>query len=82
MTEAQAIAAASRALPDHNAPQGVRAVSAELRWVELPLRGRDAAGPVRDAKVWVVTFAREGRRALELAVEDSTGSIVRAAHFR
>ena len=82
MTKQEAVATAAQALPAHKVPAEAQATTAELRWLELAADGPGTPGPVRDAKAWVVRFELNGRPVAELAVEDSTGKVVRVERFR
>jgi len=82
MTEQEAVAAATKALPAHKLPGEATAQSAELHWIELKEGDPDQPGPVRDAKAWVVRFALGERALAELAVDDGTGKVVRVERFR
>jgi len=87
MTEQEARAAADAARRRFSISLGLKAASAERRWIELthgdPNRPSDTPAPVRDALVWIVHYPRDGRSgSVELAIEDSTGQVVRVERSR
>jgi hypothetical protein len=78
--EPTACAVAEAARSDHGVPPDYARVASERRIIEL-CEGTGAATLVSDVPVWIVRFA-SGARWAELAVDASSGNIVRVQRSR
>jgi hypothetical protein len=86
MNAQDAVKRAQSAAPLFGVPAQFRAVSAELRIIELvagaPVQDAlPSAGPVIDRQAWVVRLAR-GILWAELAIDDLTGDVLRLRRSR
>jgi hypothetical protein len=76
-----AITVAEQGRLPHGVPSHYAVTNAEERFIELSAAPDNAAGPVRDVRVWLVRF-RAGIAWIELAVEQANGLIVRVQRSR
>lgn len=81
MTREEAIARAEATRLPNRVPAEAEVGGAELRWIEIPELIAKEPGPVRDSLAWCVKFLFLPSW-IEVAVEDSTGEIVRVERSR
>lgn len=82
MTREQAVAIAEAAREEKEVPQGAELGAAEQCFIELGDPDPEKPSPVRDVRAWLVRYDFEGGRWVELAVEDTSGQIVRVLRSR
>ncbi|MBN1208024.1 MAG: hypothetical protein JXB05_24380 [Myxococcaceae bacterium] len=82
MTREQAQAIAEAVREEKEVPREARLATAEQQYIELSEGGPEKPSPVRDVRVWLVRFAVERGRWVELAIDDTRGDVVRVRRSR